>query len=487
MPPPGPPIALRRCVRLAVAAIALAGPATGVRADDRPLALVVNSDSPELTFGRARASLEEALGAEVVVRPPEPPAPGQVRGTVTITWRPTRRELAVTYQDERRGTVSRIVQAPEDPEQALASATALAANLVRDEAAELLGDGPPPEPQPGPAPAPRPPPPPIMLVAPAAAPPPPPRPYLLAVASLFYPLATNYLLPDVRTRLSVNGLYGKVGQLDGLQVGFGANAVDGPVAGAQLGMGFNVAGGPVDGFQTAILGFNYAEDTVDGFQASMGLNRSGGGRGLQLTFGLNRTAGPWRGLQAGGLNVAEDVHGMQVGFINVAGRVRGVQLGLINIAEDVEGIPIGLISVTDSGGVHPVFWTGSQSQATLGLKFSTRYTYTLLSGAARREARDLQFGPGLALGFRLPFLPGYFESDLGAHFLFGGPLCCVSAKVGLADDLLLMRWRSLFGYQIHHRFSLFAGASLTALGRFHEPTDARSIQLVPELFGGIQL
>ncbi len=455
-------------VALADGAAAAPGPA---------LALVVNSDSPALDFGVLQAALASALDTPVVVA-----APGAgVRGTVTVTWRPSRRELAVTYQDGQRGAVSRVVPAPEDAAAAVEAATALAANLVHNEAAELLGPEPGP-PAPALTPPPLPPPPAAVLVAPA----PPPRPYQPVVLSFFYPLATNDQAPDVRTRLSVNVLYGRVGELDGLQLGMGANAVDAAVRGAQMAFVFNLAGGPVSGFQAA-FGLNHADGPVHGFQTAFGVNSSCGGRGLQLAFGLNRSGAAWGGLQAAAINVAGEVRGMQLGLVNVAGRVHGVQLGLVNVAEDVEGIPIGLISVTDSGGVHPQLWSGTETVANLGLKFATRYTYTLLSGAARREGGQSLYGPGLAMGVRIPFLPAYFESDLGATYLLGGPLCCVEAKVGLADDRLLARWRSLLGFEAHRRFSLFAGAALTGLIRFHEPHDVRTMELRPELFGGVQL
>jgi hypothetical protein len=464
----------RRCVAAWLGAALTAWAAVAATATEPPLALVVNSDSPELTFARLQAALATSLDAQVVGASEQP-----VRGTVTVTWRPSRRELAVTYQHGRRGTVSRVVPAPDDADGAIDAATALAANLVRNEADELLGPAPSPPPLP-PAPAPPP------AAAVVAAPAPPPRPHAPVVGSILYPLASNYKEPDVRTRLSLNLVYGRVGELEGAQLGFGANAVDGPVLGGQVAFGFNLAGGAVSGFQAA-MGLNYAGGPVYGFQSAFGLNRSGGGRGLQLSFGLNSAGGPWSGLQAGAVNVGQEVRGVQLGLVNVAGRVRGVQLGLINIAEDVEGIPIGLISVTRTGGVHPVFWSGTETAGNVGLKFATRYTYTLLSGSARRDDNQSLFGPGLALGVRIPFLPGYFESDLGATFLFGGPLCCVNVEVGLSDDLLLGRWRSLVGFEVHRRFSLFFGAALTALGRFEQAIPDRTIELRPELFGGVQL
>jgi hypothetical protein len=465
-------------------ATAILGAGTAA-ADPPAVALVVNADSPQLDFQRLGPELAAAIGGPVV------PATGQAaasaRGTVTVTWRPSRQELAVTYQDRQRGTLSRIVPAPAELDDVVAEATALAANLVRNEADELLGTPAVPPAPVAPPPAHAPPTTASVTVATAAA----PVGYAPVVASAFYPLATNHELPDIRTRLSLNLLYGRVGQLDGAQLGLGANSVDGPVSGVQLAFGFNLADGPVGGAQAA-LGLNYAAGPVSGFQASMLFNRSGGGRGLQFSLGVNSAGGTLSGLQAAAVNVAGDLRGVQVGLVNVARNVRGLQLGLINYADDVEGIPIGIISVTRSGGVHPVVWSGSESLAAVGLKLSTRYTYTLLSGAVRREDDQNLYGPGLAFGVRVPFLPGYFESDLGASFLFGGRVCCVDAKVGLSDDVLLPRWRSLIGFQAHHRFSVFAGAALTAVTRFHQPrpdgsTADATVDLRPELFAGVQL
>ena len=458
--------------------------------------LVVNADSPDLTFERLQPALAGALGTPVIAPPagvePSASAP-PIRGTVTVTWRPSRRELAVTYQDARRGTVSRIVPAPADVEGAIASATELATNLVHNEAEELLGPAlapvvPAPVPAPGPLG--------LWAESPAgdaneaviarAPEPAAPRPYARVVASAFFPLATNAASPEVRTRLSLNLLYGHVGQLDGMQVGLGANAVDGTVTGLQLGGGFNVAGATVAGAQTA-LGANYAAGTLHGIQVAGLFNRHAGGRAVQLSLGVNSAGGPVHGLQVATVNVARDVHGVQVGLVNVARRVTGLQLGLINVADDIEGIPLGLISVTKSGGVHPQVWSSTETLAALGIKLSTRYTYTLLSGAARREERDTLFGPGLAFGMRVPFLPGYFETDLGATFLFGGPLCCPGKREGFGDDVLLGRWRALFGFEVHHRFSLFGGVALTGVTRFYQGEEDVTVDLRPEVFGGVQL
>ena len=81
-----------------------------VAADLPPVALVVNADSQLLDFQRLQPDLAAAIGAPVV--PATGDAAAAARGTVTVTWRPSRQELAVTYQDRTRGTLSRIVPAP---------------------------------------------------------------------------------------------------------------------------------------------------------------------------------------------------------------------------------------------------------------------------------------------------------------------------------------------------------------------------------------
>jgi len=59
-----------------------------------------------------------------------------------VTWRPSRTELAVTYET-RGGTISRIVPTTADVDEGLRTAAALAANLVRNQASELIGTAPP--------------------------------------------------------------------------------------------------------------------------------------------------------------------------------------------------------------------------------------------------------------------------------------------------------------------------------------------------------
>jgi hypothetical protein len=132
MPPLGtstlPLILVLGCV---VAFVAPAAAAAG-----GPVALVVNADDPAFSWELVQPVMAEAVGAPIVATD-DTRARGR-RGLLTVTWRPSRRELAVTYEDAR-GTFSRIVPAPADAAAALSTATALAANLARDQAAEVLG------------------------------------------------------------------------------------------------------------------------------------------------------------------------------------------------------------------------------------------------------------------------------------------------------------------------------------------------------------
>jgi hypothetical protein len=272
--------------------------------------------------------------------------------------------------------------------------------------------------------------------------------------SLFFPVASNAGEPDVRTHVSVNMFYGRIGALDhGLQMGL-TNQVTGDARGVQLGV-INDVGGDVDGTQLGTL---------------------------------NRARGHVFGGQLGLVNTAGDVRGTQIGLINVGRNVHGLQLGLINISDDIDGLPIGIINVSATGGIHPVVWTSGTEQLAVGLKFSTRNVYTLFSGATQTSDGLRRYGPGLAIGLRMPmrFLIG--ETDLGGTYLFGGPLTGVSRSEGLKDDMLLASWRLLAGFQVHRHFTVFGGAALTARFRFLQaPGQDVSYELGPDLFAGVQL
>jgi hypothetical protein len=412
------------------------------------LTLVVSGDGAELDPAALRAAIEAEVGGRVVLGDGAPIV-GAGAALLTVAVHRARAELEVGYTSERRGTIVRVVEAPAAPADLIRNAAWLAGNLVRDEAGELLG----PE-----------------VVAPVAPPPPPParaapaatvtttttttttttatvvaprprRPFEIATAALFFPVATNRTNPHVRTWLNLNLVYGRVGVIEGLQLGF-ANQVDEHVRGAQLALLFNTVGGDVEGIQASFVA-----------------------------------------------NSALDVHGLQLGLVNVARKVRGVQLGLVNVAEEIDGVPIGLVSVSKDGGVHPVVWSAGDSRINVGVKFSTRYTYTQFSASTTVESNTRMSGPGFALGFRVPIVaPFTFETDLYASYLFGGPLSGVTRMQGLQDDMALDSLRARITLQIYRHLSAFAGGALTAKTRFYQVSgSAVTVTMGPELFAGVEL
>jgi hypothetical protein len=79
-----------------------------------------------------------------------------------------------------------------------------------------------------------------------------PQPFVPGNAGLFYPLATNYGNPRIRTHFDLGVLYGLVGELDGLQLGT-VNTVHGDARGMQIGVLVNADGGTLRGVQIAGL------------------------------------------------------------------------------------------------------------------------------------------------------------------------------------------------------------------------------------------
>jgi len=119
-----------------VVALMAAGPAG---AADCAVALVVHADSPEFSRARVAQAIGDGLGAAVVSLGDD--SARKRCGILVVTWRPSRTELAVTYEGAG-GTISRIVPTTADVDEGLRTAAALAANLVRNQASELIGPAP---------------------------------------------------------------------------------------------------------------------------------------------------------------------------------------------------------------------------------------------------------------------------------------------------------------------------------------------------------
>jgi hypothetical protein len=439
-------------------------------------------------------------------------------GVVTVTYRRDARELAVTWDGPKRGTVSRVVPAPASRDACVSDAAMLAGDLARDEAADLLA--------------------PAQDARPATALPPLPSAvagadgasaasaggagdaaragspasapaagadrtargrgerdpdFVAGNVSVVYPLAINNGRPWIRTSFGLNLLHGRVGQLDGLQLG-GVNVVarsdgrgTGEVTGIQLAYALNVATGAVSGVQLAWLG--NSAGGLEGWQASMIANHASARvAGLQTAMGVN-VARDLGGVQLAGVNVARDLAGVQLGLVNVARKVDGAMVGLVNVADDVDGVPFGLVSVTRTGGVHPTAWASNTSLANLGIRLATKHTYTMpMAHYHHAYGRDF-YGAGFAIGGRITIDEArYVDTDLGFSTLYAPERSRLPGEADTYHELLLQpKLRALFGWRFADHFGLFAGGGLTTQVRLEKDGDRATVRVGPELFAGVEL
>jgi hypothetical protein len=470
------------------------------RAGDEPILLLVHGD--ELPRERLRDAIANELHKPVALSG----AGVATNGVVTVTYRQSARELAVTWDGPKRGTVSRVVSAPSKIDDVVRDAAMLAGNLARDEAEDLVAPVPP-------------------LLPPATdntiipplppsisdtAPPPvtaEPRKGIQkdkeeVTLGVFYPLATNLGRPWVRTHFDLNLLYGRVGQLDGFQLGV-VNVVTtadgkgtGNVSGIQLSpFGANIATGKVEGLQLSPV-LNIAGKGLEGWQTSFLLNRSGGDvAGFQGTWGVNSISGTLSGVQIGSLNISGDVRGVQLGLINVAKKVDGTTIGLINVADDIDGVPIGIASVTKTGGVHPQAWVSNATFGNFGIKLATKHTYTMPSVHYHHGYERDFVGAGFTIGGHIPIgdngIGPYVDTDISFSWLYAPQRSSSVLQDGSVDTyhqhLVQPRLRALFGWRFAEHFGIFGGPGLLTQIRMLRDGNETIIRLGPEFVMGVEL
>lgn len=459
---------------------------------EKPVVLVLRGS--ELPAEQVRAALRSELGREVRLEAESSAAASGdgVAGVVTVTYRKEARELAITW-DSGGHTVSRVIAAADSIDQVVDDSVLLAGNLAREQVTSVTTEASPvaalpPKPEavtapvtPIPAPAPSP-----MTAHPESAP-----PQRLGSASLFFPLATNYATPEATTNFSLNLLYGRVGAVEGLELGV-LNIVsrekDAHVQGLQVGGIANIARGELTGVQLASL-VNISGERSLGAQIALGTNLSFGRfQGLQASFLLNRSQA-LSGVQVGAVNLAGDVDGLQVGLVNVARKLSGVTIGLVNVADDVDGVPIAPVSVTRSGGVHPAVWSGSSGYANAGLKFATSKTYTLFYAAMHRDFGREFLGGGAALGGRIALGGSFYtDVDIGATWLAAPSLSRDSVTNDTYhEQLVVPRIRMLLAYRVLPHLGAFIGGSATGVVRSEHDWDRVTVKVGPELVGGVEL
>lgn len=480
-----------RTLLIALALLLFASPA-GAEEAEAILLLVHGDDLP-------KERLRDAIAAELHKPVTLDPSAGVGGGVVTVTYRAAARELAVTWDGPKRGTVSRVVSAPDTIAEVVRDASMLTGNLARDEAEELLGPRPP-------LPAVLPPLPPAP--APAATPPERDRPSLPPrdpddrdyVVGVIHPLATNFDRPYARTRVDLNLFSSRIGQLDGFQLG-GVNIVArsaddqklrtyGDVSGFQIGSIANLAQGHVTGIQIGGLA-NMAGLGMSGGQFAALINRADTLDGVQLAGLVNTVGGSVHGGQLAALNLAGDVDGAQIGIVNVGGHVRGAAIGLVNVADEIEGVPLGLASVTRTGGIHPRAWTSNETFANVGVKLATRHTYTMPSGHYHRAYDRDFFGAGFTIGGHFPFSENakgaYLDTELSFAWLYAPERSLSPASNTYHQHLLQPRLRGIVGWRFTEHFSVLAGAGLLTQARITDEASAVRIRIGPEFVVGVEL
>jgi hypothetical protein len=442
--------------------------------------LEVDSDAPNVVSYEALAArIGSNLGGSVA-RPGAVPAS---RAAISLRYR--NRELFVRAIHPGGRVLERTVKVEGEDAAVQRDAVLLAANLSGDEAREIL-DALAARPAP-PSPAPAAPP----AVKPAPTPPVDEGYHPVSVA-LFSPLATNYARPNVRSNFNLSFIYGRVGTIDGMQLGSavvytsrGVSGVQlaaaaagsaGHVDGAQISGAANLAGGKVGGAQVGGA-LNLALGGMSGAQVAGAVNVSRDFSGLQMAGAVNVTTREFEGAQLSSVNVAGSVDGAQLGVINIAKKVQGTQIGVINIAEEVDGVALGVVNISKNS-VHPVAWTSNLQYMNAGIKFSTKYAYTILGVHYGTHEGDFDnFGTTGAIGGHIP-LPAGFDVEVQGSVTHLIPRPSQSSK----DGNLWVAPQVIGGYSFARHLRVFAGGGV----RLPAIVDLGREVSRPEVLAGVQ-
>jgi hypothetical protein len=395
----------RSLAALLLPALLLLAPVAAAQAPGTAEALVVEVD-PEVPVDGPE--LRAQLAADLA-RPVELGAAVDARMSLRVLPHPEGQELRLVLRGPEVPIRTRVTATIRDRREMTRVVALLAANLVRDEASELLStlrverreaeavevtmevdvgadpeadeETPAPPPRGSEAPEPEEDDPEVLAPPPEASAL-PDEPVLVGVD--FLPgvgTSTVRRGRDVRgvsfgilgswsgavSGMSLSAVADVTGPLDGGQASGVASIADGPIEGAQLAgvaalgtdgvRGFQFGGvlagggGDLEGVQAAGVGV-YAEYVAGAQLAGVFALAGGDVEGLQLGAVVNVAGGHVAGAQLGLLNVAGDgVDGLQAGLLNLAGEALdgGAQLGLLNVAGgDSGGAQVGLLNTTGS-------------------------------------------------------------------------------------------------------------------------------------------
>ena len=274
---------------------------------------------------------------------------------------------------------------------------------------------------------------------------------------------------ELTTNFHLTIISGRVGSVDGLQIGAIVNHVKYDFTGYDATGIASTIEGDYSGFQTTGI-YSRVDGSFIGIQ-DVGIYSFIGSDflGIQTTGITNRVEGSFKGIQIAGIsNNTKQLEGLQIaGIVNSADQVNGIQIGLVNLSGELNGIAIGPVNISKAGSVHGVGWSGGAMEMNAGIKFApNNYWYTILSlgrGGDFTDDKD-DTSIGYYMGFRFPLLgPSFFaELDIGGNSVFIGDLFDDrdwEDKVSRA-----LETRASLVFQLNKRLSLFAGLAHTRTG-----------------------
>ncbi|MGE0867521.1 MAG: hypothetical protein AB7P03_03085 [Kofleriaceae bacterium] len=464
-----------------------------------------------------------AIGSELQVATSDSTAFAPALGRIEIAIE--RGVVRIAYHPAAGTVIERTLALPPDPQDRVQLIAFVATNLVRDQAAEVLGGLPAVPPAP-------------VSVATTATP--APRRWVPATLGLIPPLTIDRAVgehvavgvgvhvllgvTDEITIASISGIGDVVsGDMNGAQVGGIAAVTVRHARGLQLGGAAALARGSLFGVQVAglaaaaggrstglqVAGILSAADDLYGIQVGgIGAVAKQRIRGAQVggittvadevsggqIAGIVNVASRVNGLQVAGIaNVGGDVRGIQIGTVNVARRMRGVQIGVVNLSDDGDdSFPIGIFNYSRNGGVAIDGWVDSSRVSAVGFRHGTKHVHNVWSVGWSPDHDNVLVGAGLGVSHR-------FNGSLGVD---------VTAMQWLTDI-----WDGEFGQinQLRASLSMPLGQSVEAFGgvaanvyvadvmednseNFHPkmarvfaPSESTTVVAWPSAFAGIRL
>jgi len=471
-------------------------------AEAPPSALLLTSDlaATGLEAEALRAAIASELGVQVVLARAD-----QIAGVAHLEVAGARATaVSVAFLRANGTRIERQVDVSSAGDQATDTLALLAANMMRDEAAELLASLKPPAavvPTPTPAT--------LAATPPAARGCEPRLPRRIPLGIDFLPylgMSADHGLETERA-VSLNVLGGMTGAVHGFELGSIFNIDAHATCGLQLSGILNLTAGPTQGLQLSML--NWTQARLDGLQlgmvnvagadiygAQIGMINVGAGalHGFQLSMvgvaarGLNGaqigqvniSGGKLHGAQIGQVNVsADDVHGAQIGMVNVAaGNVKGLQLGLVNVASNSDA-SIGLINVLWHGRTQLDVWGTDAGLAMIGVKHGGRLIHNIYGvGASARGGRAV-WASALGIGARVASPdPVFVDIDLISYGLF------VHDKANSRiDSAAILQLRVPVGLQLANGLSVFVAPALNLSFADRSTDGSDNLLVAPDLFG----